>query len=96
MAHVTSGLVVEGRFAWDDVGSWDRRVRVSRTLRPTLTLGGRNVWTVSGDSHVVVTVGMEDVIVVHTPEATLVCHAGATQGVRDVVSRLSRRARLSR
>lgn len=96
MVHLRDGYVVEGGFDWEDLGSWDSWVRMSRTASSVLTVGGGRVRVVSADGHLVTTAGLEDVIVVHTPDATLVCRADATQSVRDVVTRLSRDPRLSR
>ncbi|MBI3324478.1 MAG: mannose-1-phosphate guanylyltransferase [Candidatus Omnitrophica bacterium] len=97
MAHLRDGEVVEGQFDWEDLGSWDSWVRVSRHRRaPPITIGGCNVNAISTNGHLVATVGLNDAIVVQTPDATLICHADAAQGVRDVVARLSRDARLSR
>lgn len=97
MAHLRGCDVVEGRFEWEDLGSWDSWVRVARQhhARP-LSVAGRRVEAISTNSHLVATVGLDDAIVVHTPDATLVCHAEAAQGVREIVARLSRHPHFGR
>src|SRR5690606_22667091 len=41
-----------------------------------------------GRGHLVVTIGLEDMVVVHTPDATLICPKDRAQEVREVVRRL--------
>jgi mannose-1-phosphate guanylyltransferase len=96
MDHVHDGLVVEGRFRWADLGSWDVWVRHEPSRSPRLLLGSRNVRVIGESSHLVAAVGVRDLLVVHTPRATLICRAGRTEAVRDVVARLQRSPRLAR
>jgi len=44
--------------------------------------------TVVGPGHLVAAIGVKDLVVVHTPTATLICRSDQTQRVRDVVKRL--------
>ena len=90
MAYLKDGLIVEGAFAWEDLGSWDSWVRISPTVDAALTLRGEGVRVVSRQRHLVATVGLQDAIVVHTPNATLICRADHAQGVREIASRLAR------
>jgi len=96
MAHVREGSVVEGRFAWEDLGSWDSWVRICRPTAPALAMGGKAVHVVSPNGHLVATVGLRDTIIVHTPDATLVCRTQDAQAVRDLVARLAMDRRLAR
>ena len=43
------------------------------------------------DDHLVVTVGLEDLLVVHTPEATLVARKQDEEAVREIVKQLESR-----
>lgn len=72
--------VVRSAFEWDDVGSYMAlgnhfpadeagNVRLGRTA----AIDTRNSVVVSDKSHVIAVFGMDDVVVVHTPGATLVC-----------------------
>ena len=45
----------------------------------------------AGDDHLVVTLGLKDILVVHTPDATLVADRGHEEGVRKVVAELEKR-----
>jgi mannose-1-phosphate guanylyltransferase len=51
----------------------------------------RNCVIYASDEHVVGVVGMDDVVVVHTPDATLVVPASRAQEVRDIVAELGDR-----
>jgi len=92
--------VVEAPFDWDDVGSW----RSLERLRPVDTDGntldapkclaldtrGSIVRTTEPD-HVVVTVGVEDLIVIATPDATLVASKHDEEAVRKITKLLAER-----
>ena len=43
------------------------------------------------DNHLVVTVGLKDVLVVHTPEATLVANKHDEEAIREIVKQLETR-----
>jgi mannose-1-phosphate guanylyltransferase len=66
---------------WLDVGNWpnfgetvaaDKSGNRAAGDGTTLIVGGRNNLAVSGKGHTVALLGCEDMIVVHTPDATLV------------------------
>jgi len=96
MDHVREGLVVEGRFPWADLGSWEIWAGLGHTDARTMTVDGRNVTVVSQEPHLVATIGLRNVVIVHTPTATLICPTDRTQAVRDVVQRLAKRRLLAR
>ncbi len=96
MDHLRTGaLIVEGDFPWADLGSWDAWARLGARAARTVGVDSHGVTVVSQDEHLVATVGVRDLVVVHTPSATLVCRADQTQAVRDVVRRLRTDARLA-
>ena len=88
MSRLREGIVVEGRFPWADLGSWDTWARVSGTSSHTVAVQSRNVTVVSAERHLVAAVGVRDLVIVHTPSATLVCRPDRTQAVRQVVRRI--------
>ena len=96
MNHLRDGLVVEGRFAWADLGSWDLWTRLGRSRSSVVTVDSRNVTTVSETPHLFATIGMRNLLVVHTKDATLICPPEQAQAVRDVVKQLSCDRRLAR
>lgn len=95
MAHQRTGLVVEGRFGWEDLGSWDSWIRTCRVAPPTVALNSRNVHVVNHEAHLVATVGVRNAVVVHTPDATLIADPDQTQAIRHVVEQLRRDRRLA-
>jgi mannose-1-phosphate guanylyltransferase len=87
--------LIEAPFQWDDVGSWQA---MSRLLKPDgqgnavegpyLGIDSKNMIVRSEADHLVVTIGMQDVIVVHTKDATLVAPKQEEERVREVVKQL--------
>lgn len=96
MARERGHLMVEGTFAWDDLGSWESFARTSGMAVPTISAGDRNVEVISFPGHLVATIGMRDLLIVETDDATLICRRDRTQDVRAVVARLARDPRLAR
>lgn len=93
--------VVEGAFSWNDVGSWD----AVASLLPTdgdnnacrgdvLQIDCRNT-VVYGDDRLVAMLGVEDLVVVETADALLICPRGRSQEVRRLVEALASRRRTS-
>lgn len=79
---------------WSDVGAWDAVWQVSEKDTNGNTVHGdvlledsRNCLVIS-DSRLVACLGLEDVIVVETPDAVLVTNKTNTQNIKRVVSRL--------
>lgn len=86
-------VVVEADFAWDDVGSWQSLARTRGADADGNTIIGRHVGLRTSGSivrtdarHLVVTLGVQDLIVVHTPDATLVANKRDEESVRQVVT----------
>ena len=89
MAKARRACIVDGGFRWEDLGSWESWSRLSAAQRHAqLQVGTQNVRIVSSNGHLVAAVGVQDLIIVQTPRATLICHAGHSQAVRSVVSAL--------
>src|SRR5262249_33694132 len=92
MEHASDVLVVSGDFGWSDVGSWAALAAIdgAGTTRPLVPIDADRT-VVFGDRRLVAVVGIDDVIVVDTPDALLVCHRERAQDVRRVVDELKRR-----
>jgi mannose-1-phosphate guanylyltransferase len=75
---------------WLDVGSWtaagetmDPDADGNRAFGPARHLDSRGIVSVSeDDAHLITTIGCEDLVIVHTPKATLVCPADRVQDVK--------------
>jgi mannose-1-phosphate guanylyltransferase len=90
--------VIEASFAWDDVGSWCSLARLRGADHDGNTAIGRHLGIntrgciIRGDDgHLIVTLGIEDCIVVHTPDATFVARKQDEESVRNVVELLRQR-----
>lgn len=84
--------VIEAPFAWDDVGSWQSLARLQGANEQGNTIEARHLGIrTSGtivrgpDDHLIVTLGLQDCIVVHTPDATLVANKRDEEAVRELV-----------
>jgi mannose-1-phosphate guanylyltransferase len=82
---------------WNDVGSWDSLFEIFPSdENGNIVIGAQHVnldsesSLIVGDSNkrLVVTIGMEDIIVVDTGNALLVCPKGESQRVKEAVTRL--------
>lgn len=83
------GLVVEGQYAWADLGSWDVWARLGRHRSPTVLVESERVTVVGQPGHLVATIGVKDLLIVQTPSATLICDPRRAQAVREVVKRVA-------
>lgn len=100
MERADNVAVVRALFPWDDVGSWDALPRVfpadeqgNITLGDSVVLDSTNCVVVnrcSGNSTAVAVVGMENVVVVATPNGILVCPVERAQDVKKVVQTLQK------
>lgn len=95
MEHATDVVVVEAPFTWDDVGSWQALARLRGSDAAGNTIVGRHLGIATersivhtSDAHLVVTLGLADVLVVHTSDATLVANRRDEEQVRQVVKLL--------
>ena len=89
-------LIIPADFAWSDVGSWDALWEVSakdgsgiaaRNPGGLISVNARNS-LVHSPRKLVALVDVEDLIVVETDDALLICRRGASQDVRRVVELL--------
>lgn len=87
----SKAAVVPVKFRWSDVGSWGSLDEVAEKDKAGNVLVGRVIdfessrSIVYADRRVVATIGLEDMVVVDTPDATLVCPKSRAQDVKKVV-----------
>jgi len=98
MEHAENVLVVEAPFQWDDLGSWQALARLRGADNRGNTVDARHLGIdttgciIRGEEdHVVVTVGVEDLIVVQTERATLVAPRDREESIREIVKQLEQR-----
>ena len=91
MEKSNKAAVVPVSFSWSDVGSWGSLDEVAANDKAGNVVVGRVVdidsqrSVVYGDRRVVATIGLTDMVVVDTPDATLVCPKSRAQDVKKVV-----------
>jgi mannose-1-phosphate guanylyltransferase len=98
MEHATDVAVIEAPYEWDDLGGWQSLARLAGTDGSKNTIVGRHLGldtqgTIvrTDDQHLVVTLGLTDMIVVHTPNATLVASKHDEEKIRQIVKDLEAR-----
>jgi len=84
---------------WSDVGSWDSLYKVLEkddnanvTIGDVLAEDTHNSF-ILGDRRLIATVGLEDTLVVDTPDALFITKKGQSQKVRDIVASLKKDSR---
>ena len=95
MERAENVAVVKADITWDDVGSWLAMERLyPKDENGNVVLGkfegidSTNCIIVS-DDHLVAGIGVSDLIVVTTPEATLICSRERAQDVKKMVHKLA-------
>jgi mannose-1-phosphate guanylyltransferase len=87
--------VVPGSFGWNDVGDWRAFAELQdaddtgNALQGDVLIQNSARCCVETDGRTVALVGVNDLIVVDTPDALLVCHRDAAQQVKNIVNYLS-------
>lgn len=83
-----------GSFGWDDVGNWLAVERINSTNElgnyiegDVITIGTKTS-TICGGSRLIAAVGVENLIVVDTDDAVLICAKDSTQDVKKVIENL--------
>lgn len=94
MEHTTSAAVVPIHTGWSDVGSWTALWELGRQdengnviIGDVETIDIRNSY-IRSSGRLVAAIGLDDVVIVDTPDATLVSHRERSQDVKAVVDRL--------
>ncbi len=89
--------VVPARFRWSDIGSWQELAELWLKDEHGNALQGRVVSVATkgclawSQGRLLALVGVNDLVVVETSDAVLVCHKEQTQSVRSVIAGLERR-----
>jgi mannose-1-phosphate guanylyltransferase len=88
-------VVLPSTFDWDDVGAWPAVVKhCAPDAHGNVTRGcalveqGRGNLVFAEGGHLVAVLGADDLIVVHTPDATLVCPKGRAQEIKALLKRI--------
>lgn len=88
--------MLEGDFGWNDIGSFDALPALytsdtkGNVVRAESVLIDSSDNIIIGDKKMIATVGIEDLIIVDTEDALLVCKKDRAQDVKEVVAALER------
>lgn len=83
-----------GSFGWDDVGSWLAVERINKTndygnyIEGDVITVNTQRSTICGQKKLIAAVGVEDLIVIDTEDAMLICAKDSTQDVKKVIENL--------
>ena len=97
MEKTDKAAVVSLDAGWSDIGSWQAISELYETdgsgnqiQGHAVLVDARNTF-VQGDQRLVAAVGVDDLVIVDTPDAVLVARRGRAQEVKSVVEELTRR-----
>ena len=86
---------MEAPFQWSDIGNWQSLAALQEADEDGnvvqgkhLAIDSKNSIIHSSEDHLVVTIGLDDIIVVQTGDATLIVNKQQEEAVRQVVERL--------
>jgi len=89
-------FVLEAPYEWDDVGSWQALPRLLGSDKTGNTVDGLHAGVETNgciirsteEGHLVGTIGVDDLVIVHTPDATLVARKDDEAGIRELVKKI--------
>lgn len=90
---------IPGSFGWDDVGNWLAVERINEVdndknyIEGNVISIGSERTTICGGKRLIAAVGVDDIIIVDTDDAVLVCSKNNTQDVKKVIARLNEQGR---
>ena len=99
LEHTDAAAVVPAEFRWSDIGSWnalwDRAAKDAgaNAVRGDVHLNEVRNSLVFADRRMVVAVGLENVVIIDTPDALLVADRGDSRRVRETVEQLRENGR---
>ncbi|MDR0932346.1 MAG: NTP transferase domain-containing protein [Victivallales bacterium] len=101
MENALHVAVAECRFDWDDIGSWtalrnhltsDDNGNVATGL--FVGLDSRNLIVSGKSDHLVAAIGVEDLVIVETPDVTLICRTEQAQRIKELLATFNLRPEL--
>lgn len=103
LERATGATVIEAPFSWDDVGSWLAVPRLAGQDDNGNTIDGpfagvdtKDCIVRTTDGHLVATLGVEDLIIVHTDDATLVARKQDSERIKDLLEEIKKQGQSDR
>ena len=97
MEKAENVYIIPGKFGWSDIGSWDEVYKMSSKDDNGNTVTGKFIHKdttnclVYTEGRLIATVGVEDLVIVDTSDALLICKRGRSQDVKDIADYLKRK-----
>jgi len=95
MEKTQLSYVIPASFGWDDLGDWNALERLLKGDSPNIELANHvsmdtegSILYSSSEDEVIVTIGLEDVVVVRDRNATLIVKKDRTQEIKQVLKQL--------
>jgi mannose-1-phosphate guanylyltransferase len=99
MERADNVVMLEGDFGWNDVGSWEAVYQLEakdaqqNCFKGTVYVVDSRGCLVHSPDKIVALVGVQDLVVVHTGDAILICPRERSQEVKKVVELLEKEGR---
>lgn len=97
MEKATNVFVIEGDFGWSDVGTWDEVYRLTTKDAQNnviegdvVTINSTNCYVSSRDKFIGL-VNVEDLVVIDTKDALVICKRGETGDIKELVNAMHRK-----
>jgi mannose-1-phosphate guanylyltransferase len=88
-------MVIPAKIGWDDMGDWNALERLLKTSDSNIEIGQHVGLDTNGillyttpSNDLIVTIGLEDVLIVRDGDCTLIAKKNRTQDIRQLVERL--------
>lgn len=97
MEHAKNVIVLKATFSWNDLGTWEEVYKISPKDENGNAITGLVVHKDTKNSlidsphRLIATLGVENLVIVDSGDAILICHRDKAQEVRDVVEILRRK-----
>jgi mannose-1-phosphate guanylyltransferase len=101
MEKADNVAVIPCAFGWSDIGSWKAVAQAHKTDDQGNSTEGNVILVdargtyVRSEDRLVAAVGVDDLVVIDTPDAVLVAHKESAQQVKDIVARLKSQGHVS-
>jgi len=91
MEKTTDVLVIKGDFGWSDLGTWDevylsseKNENGNATVGEHISINSKNSYIYSPNK-LVATIDIQDLIIINTDDALLICKRNKSQEVKDII-----------
>ncbi|MFA6233777.1 MAG: mannose-1-phosphate guanylyltransferase [Bacteroidota bacterium] len=98
MEKAKNRYLIPADFGWNDLGSWDEVARLFPKDESDNAVTGRvflrdvrNCHVSTTGKRIAAAIGVEDLIIIDTDDAVLVCHKGRSQEVKEIVDYLRKK-----